>query len=279
MSVSSRDWITTARALANAVDHEVRERYAHWDAPLPGVGRSVNRVSEARFERVFAEHAEDVVFVHAGLGAVSRAFDRDPYAFLRDTLDDAFESVLVPGFTPSFRRSGIYHKLFSTPEYGAFARQFLADADRRTDDPIHSILVRGSYRFDDCDQRDTFGPDGCWARLDDENVLYCNVGTPWIVSTQHHFIEHDADVPYNHPQDHEGVIYYDEERFEKIEQRNYMYDIPARRNARGIERRLRNEGAIEVYDLDGLEIRFFRARRLRECLARAIERDPCFLVA
>lgn len=275
---SDRSPLVSAQVYANAANTKIRSRLAQWDS-VPGIGRTVRRVSEARFERTIAEYGDDTVFVHAGLGAIKRAFDRDPYSYLRDTLSDEFESVLVPGFTPSFRDTGVYHKLFSRPEYGAFARQFLTDAEYRTDDAIHSILVKGPYRFEGCRHDDSFGPEGCWAHLDAENVLYCNVGTPWIVSTQHHFIEHQMDVPYNQATTHDGVIYYDEQNYDQHTQRNYTYELPARRSAPKIFRELRNEGIIDHYNLSGLKLNFFRARELREAIEPKIDDDPYYLIA
>lgn len=270
--------ILTARAFANIADYELRSWYAQWDTSIPGLGRTVRRVSEARFERILDDYAADVVFVHAGLGAVKRAFDRNPYEYLRNVLVDRFGSVLTSGFTPSFRKSGIYHKEHSRPEYGAFARQFLADADYRTNDAIHSILVKGDYRFEDSIHHDTFGPGGCWAQLDAENVLYCNVGTPWIVATQHHFIEHERDVPYNRPVDYDGVICDSNGEAESWTQRNYEYDIPAKRNARKIHTRLRRHGTLDHFELDGLRMNFFRAGDLRRALEPEIENDPYYLI-
>ena len=276
---SDRSPLVVAQVYANAAQTKLRANLAQQEYALPGVGRTIQRVSETRFEAIFDRYDDDVVFVHAGLSAVKSAFNRNPYTYLRDTLLDSFDSVLVPGFTPSFRQTGVYHKQYSKPEYGAFARQFLSDATYRTDDAIHSILVAGEYRFDGCVHSDTFGSNGCWAQLDTDNVLYCNVGTPWIVSTQHHLIEHRADVPYNHTVSHDGVIYYDDKAYSPLTQQNYRYDMPARRSAPKILRDMRNEGVIDHYDLDGLKLNFFRARDLRERLVPKLKADPYYLIA
>lgn len=270
--------VTRAQVFANIARHELMSRYDQWDTALPGIGRTIGRVSEARFEGTFDDYSDDVIFVHAGLGAVKRAFSRDPYAYLRDVLLEHFESVLVPGFTPSFRSSGVYHKAYSRPEYGAFARQFLTDAEYRTDDAIHSILVHGPYRFNSANHRVTFGGEGCFAQLDEDNVLYCNVGTPWIVSTQHHFIEHAMDVPYNTVVDHEGVIYHTPTEFESCKQQSYTYQFPARRAAAKIQSDLRDAGILTHVEMSGLTMNFFRAGELRRALEPKIRRDPYYLI-
>lgn len=263
---------TRARIYANAAKHYLLEEYRTWDvSPVP-----------AEFlDEVLSNYADDVVFVHAGLSDVKAAFGGNPYELLFGKLSDHFESILAPGFTPSFRRSGIYHKIYSRPEWGGtFSRLFLQDSDYRTNDAVHSILVKGDYRFENCNHQDSFGSDGCWGKLDEEDVLIANIGTDWLLSTQHHYIERYYDVPYNAPKDHEGHIYYGEETHERITQTNYTYDFRAlRRNHLKIQRMMAEKGLLDVYDLGGLQVLFFRARDLRLALGEELVDDPYYMVA
>lgn len=242
--------------------------------------RAISPASADRFERLISNFDDhDTVFVHAGLSDIRQAFQRDPYEFLLQTLEANFGNILVPGFTPSFRDSGIYHKEHSRPEFGTFARLFLDDADYRTDDPIHSILVNGDYRFDDCDHHDSFSESGCWAQLDRDDVLILNVGTDWMVSTQHHFLERHFDVPYVRSAAHDGIIFDGSGDHEQITQTNYEYTMPVKRNAMGIEQHLTETGALTKHTLGGLNVMGTSARDLRESLAPAVERDPYFMIA
>lgn len=259
-----------ARVYGNAAVHHLLER--HSDRTVSSIDASV----VAEFLAGFDDH--DTVFVHVGLSDVKRAIGRDPYAFLLDLLDEHFETVLAPGFTPSFRSSGVYHKRRSRPEFGTFSRLFLDDADYRTDDPIHSILVRGPYRFDGCDHHDTFGPGGCWAQLDRDDVLILDIGTDWIVSTQHHYIEHRAGVPYLETATYEGTIYYDDTDFSAVSQRSYAYDMPLKRNALGVQRHLERHGVLRHDRPGGLLLMGYTAGDLRRALVPATDKDPYFLV-
>jgi len=242
--------------------------------------RAVGPVAQAKLDDLFERYARDAdeVFVHAGLSDVESAFGGDPYRFLLDRLREHFESVLVPGFTLSFTRSGVFHERYSRPEFGTFARLFLDDADYRTDDAIHSILVSGPYRFPDCDHADSFGEDGCWAKLDREDVLYVNVGTDWLTSTQFHYLEQRYDVPYVDVVPYEGVVYYDDATFERVTQVNHADAMLREFNRPKLERVLRDRGVLDAYDLNGLQVRFFGAGALRRALAPELGRDPYFLV-
>jgi len=229
---------------------------------------------------IVQKHSKDkTVFVHVGLSDIKSIFHCNPYELLLDVLEEHFESILAPGFTPSFRKTGIYHKSYSKPEYGAFAKLFLEDADYRTDDALHSILVKGDYRFDDCEHHDSFSRQGCWAKLDQDNVLIMDIGLPWYLTTQHHFIEHYYDVPYNLEKKYEGRIYYDDFKNAQIVQKSYSYDYSkTKRNFIKLESYLKSVGALEKHDINGLKIFLFRARDVRKALEPKIKKDKYYLV-
>lgn len=221
----------------------------------------------------------NTAYVHVGLRAVKQAFGaEDPYRYLIGSLQRAFGSVLAPGITTSFRISGIYHKLFSRPEHGAFTARFLNDCDDRTDDCIHSILIKGSYRFDGCDHTDSFGPESCFACLDRDDVLYVNIGTPLLVCTQLHYIENLCDAPYIEKRPYEGVLYTDETHFRRVRQLSFRYRRSVEWNRLKLERDLIRSSVLERHDLNGLIVRFFRARELREYVQARLERNPYYLV-
>jgi aminoglycoside N3'-acetyltransferase len=243
--------------------------------------KAVGPVAERTFDRIIDSYADaETVFVHAGLRDLKKAFDRNPYRFLMGRFDERFESVLNSGFTPAFRSvdGGVYHKEYSLPRFGVFSRLFLEDCDYRTDDPTNSILVRGPYRFADCNQTNTWAKDGCFGKLDRENVRYLSVGTNWIRSSQIHYIEAQLDVPYLETHSYEGVIYYDDDNYEEITHRSHEYTMPVTWNRSKIQDDLERVGVLDSYDLNGLRVFAFRARDTREVLAPKILADPYYLV-
>ncbi|SNZ12050.1 Aminoglycoside 3-N-acetyltransferase [Natronoarchaeum philippinense] len=235
--------------------------------------------SSELFESILSEYDEETVFVHAGLSDVRAAFGGDPYEFLLDRLDAEFESILTPGFTQSFRETGYFHRAETEPAVGAFSSLLFEDADYRTRDPLHSILVRGEYRFEDRTHRDTFAPAGCFGKLNDDGVRILNVGTPWLVSTQLHYVERVLDVPYTRTMEVEGTVEYADGDREEIVQRNYSKNKYVYYwNRLGIQRDLMTEGVLDVYDLNGLSVLSVRADDLLDTLEPKIEADPYYLV-
>jgi aminoglycoside N3'-acetyltransferase len=243
-------------------------------SPRPEVTKS----DPQRLYDVLDSYDDETVFTHVGLSAIRDAFDADPYHFLREVLDERFESVLAPGYTPQFRETGEYDKRNSEPAYGTWSKLFFQDAEYRTDDAIHSILVRGPYRFDDCDHHDTFAEDGCFGQLDRDDVLVLNVGTPWLFTTQHHYIERQFGVPYQSYPVHEGVIVDEGGNEEEIAQRNDTYCLYARRAARKIQRQAVAAGVVDEFEIGGVLVLLFRAGAYHDFVRRKLSEDPCYLV-
>ncbi len=230
-------------------------------------------------ETVLAQYPDtEVVFVHIGLSDIKTALQRNPYDAIIEKLDAEFESILAPGFTRSFREMGVFDVDETAPELGAFSSLFFEDATYRTPDPLHSILVDGSYRFDGCEFRDTFSPEGCYGQLSADNVLCLNIGTPWLISTQLHYIERVCDVPYAETTEIEGELTANGTT-ERITQRNYtknnyLYFW----DRRGLRDDMVSAGVMDHHVLNGLNVMGMRAGEMEAFLTEQIEDDPYYLV-
>jgi aminoglycoside N3'-acetyltransferase len=241
---------------------------------------SAGPVDERELTTIIDRYSDDTAFVHIGLSDINAAVEGNPFEFVLQALDSRFDSIMTPGFTPSFRKDdgSVYHKQFSTPRFGTFSKLFQSVAEYRTDDATNSILVRGPYRFDDCDHHDSWGRAGCFGALDRDNVRYLNIGTDWLTASQLHYIECYFDVPYVQTTEYDGVIYYDETTYEPITQRSHEYRSPVTWNRAKISDDLVNEGVVDRYNCNGLRLFAFNAREMREALAPKIAADPYYLV-
>jgi len=241
----------------------------------------VGPVPSSVFETILDQYPEkDVVYLHVGLSDIKTAFETNPYEFILEQLDRRFGSLVVPGFTKSFRETGVFNVEESEPELGAFSHLFFEnDSDYRTPDPLHSLQVKGEYRFDGCDFRDTFGSEGCYAQLEADDVLCLNVGTPWLVSTQLHYLEQELDLPYVDTVDIDGHITYADGHTEAISQTNYAKNNYVYFwNRLGIRDDMVTTDRMNHFDLNGLNVMAFTMGDLRELVEQETRTDPYYLV-
>ncbi len=228
---------------------------------------------------------QKTVFVHIGLGQIKAAFKVSPYEFIIEALNKRFKNIITPGFTPSFRKSGVYHKKYSLPEYGYFSRSFMKDANYRTDDPVYSLLVKGNYRFGiEHYIEDSLGLKGPFNQLDRDNVLCINIGTKWLVSSHLHFIEYNSMVPYIEKQIYEGIIYYDEHNHDRISTINYVNKHWFNKyatimwNRFKISRDLYKYGVMDYYNINGVKVYAFKVGDMKKVLEAKINKNPYYLI-
>ena len=231
------------------------------------------------FDTVFEKYEDSVLFVHAGLSKIRSSFScQNPYSYLIGKLGNHFKTILAPGFTPSFRKSGIYHKNFSLPEYGAFSRLFLTDANYRTNDAIHSICCKGVFDFSNCNHQDSFGRESCFYELVRQNVLFANIGTNDFVCTLLHCIERICAVPYVADDFVKGEVYVDNENHKTVTQWNYAPRIKYVWDRKKIVHDLKRENIIRDFSKGGLLLYFFHAKDLFDFISAKVSRNPYYLL-
>lgn len=223
---------------------------------------------------------ENEIFIHCGLKKITENIEcENAYEYLIKSLSNNFESIIVPAYTPQYRELKNYDILKSKPVYGAFSKLFKKDMDYRTDDAIHSLFVKGKKRFYNENHRDSFGKNSCFERLDKENILYCNIGTNELISTQLHYIEKINKVPYILDDEIPGTFVDIKGYKHKIIQKNYKKNRKLYTwNRKKIEKLLEKNNLIDVYYIGTLKISFFRAQELRKVLEKKLNKDIYYLI-
>ena len=230
----------------------------------------------------YNEH--NTVFVHIGLRPIKSAYQTEPYSFIFEALTKRFNNIIAPGFTPSFRKTGLYHKKYSIPEFGKFSGLFLNDATYRTDDPIYSLLVYGDYKFDNLYAKETFGHGSCFDQLAKENILCINIGTKWAVSSQIHYSEYKNNLPYISAVEYDGILYRNETQYEKIKTVNYTNNhwfnkyVTVMWNRHKILNHMHKKGVLDYYNLNGVKVFAFKLGDLGRLLDEKLSKNPYYLL-
>lgn len=233
------------------------------------------RLPESALRDALDAFDADVVVAYAGLSDVAAAFGGDPYERLRDALFAQFDAVLTPGFTFSFRETGLVDLDSAPPEVGRFGRRFLADADFRTADPVFSLLGAGRFEFDADGTDCSYASGGYWTELHDRDALYLNVGTDRFRCSAFHVAELRHDVPYVSVVEDRGVV-----RQDGIA-RPVVHRAPADDHYRRFARRkvLADLGdALVDRSVGGVRVQGCRASHVDALLDDRLASDPYYLV-
>lgn len=215
--------------------------------------------------------------VYAGLSSFRAespcgAVDLIQYAF-RNT-----ENWFIPGFTPSFRRTGVYSVVHSRPEVGAFSKNVFKLSLKRTLDPIHSLFImNGDLPYADT-MGDTFDPDGIYKSFTTQDACIVNIGTPEIVSTNLHYSERFAGLPYLERENHHGVVILPNGKEKEINHTSFKYKNRISWNRKKIERLLVKNNCMNVGLWNGALCRVIDGEASMSCLHSALTKDPYFMV-
>lgn len=193
-------------------------------------------------------------------------------------------ALLVPAFTYSFTKSGVYHRLFSRSETGRFSEEVRQHFARyRTMDPLFSVMdVKGWLEAQTDLQWDrAFGPSTVWEAQEEHDALIVNIGIESMVATQVHHIECTHDVSYRFNKMERGVAFSDTCSHEHVEYTFFARYLKQNRllNWPKIESYLDGEGVFHATSDSGTKLAWLSAREMAEACSRALQNDHYFLVS
>ncbi len=228
-----------------------------------------------------------IIVIHARLKNIKNNLDLSYESSARLILEWFYnfyrpKTVLVPSFTYSFTRSGIFHRVFSRSEVGRFSEEIRKlYGQHRTLDPIFSFVDTNKY----LDQYNlnyctAFDEGGIFDFLDKEDCIIVNIDLDQITQTQIHYIEKINRVDYRYDKLFEGVVYSDQHHWKSIKYRYFVRDLKLnpRMDYKKRERYLIERGALNVFSRNGLVISWISARKLNEVISQALASDPYFLI-
>lgn len=192
-------------------------------------------------------------------------------------------AVLVPTFTYSFNRSGIYHRDYSRSEAGRFSEEVrIARASFRTLDPVFSVVDTKCWLEEQTGlQFDSAFEPGClWERLLRDDAVILNIGINTLVATQVHYLERCIGVPYRSRVVREGVIYLDKAAHECVTYDFYARDLKQNRllDWPKIEAILLASKRLISLQKMGVKLSWIGVRDFHEVLEPMVSSDPYYLL-
>jgi len=249
--------------------------------------REINSLSQRKepefseLNNVLSAYANKNCYLFVGIRQLQtiRGVD-DPVKDLVDMLGSHFENVITPAFTFSFKKSGVFHAQFSRPDsIGAFARQFQPYADFRSFDPIHSFWVKGTLDPNQFELRETFSDQGFMAQLNRGDTVVVNIGTNEMRTTNFHQLEQHFNAPYRKEVAYDGIMYFDEQRFEKISQLTTENPADLLVDREKIELDLIRAGLLKRFLFGQLYVRIWNASDFFSFVGERLKANPYYLVS
>lgn len=191
------------------------------------------------------------------------------------------KTILIPTFTYSFTKTGVYHKQFSKSEVGRFSEEARKATTNRTNDPIFNVVDIKSYLSGiDFDYTEAFGERSLFHYLNEEDCIVINIGLDELISTQLHYIERINNVPYRYNKTFHGVIYFNENEWESLQYKYFVRDLGknVKWNRKKIKDYLVKQDALFFRTVNGVEVNWISAKTMNYLISKKLNEDNYFLL-
>lgn len=225
-----------------------------------------------------------ILFLHVKLREIAEKAGRTDYLEIAREIVDGLRStyspraILVPTFTYTFTKSGIYHHQNSCSEVGRFSEEFRLNFGKfRSPDPVFSVADDSDLlqSWSDVNYSTAFGPGCLWEKLTQENYIQVNLGLGEFISTQLHYIEKLANVPYRYDKAFQGKVCFSGDEFSPINYDYYVRDLDrdTHWDRSKILQTLVEAGAAHCSEFQGIEANWVESQSMTDILLELLALD------
>jgi len=227
-----------------------------------------------------------IIYLHVSLKEL-KYLTKKSYELLTEEIIDKLQeifhpsAIVVPTFTPSFIKSGIYSLKYSRSEVGIFSEIFRSFADYRTMNPIHnfSIISDNLFPFDSLDYTDTYSKNGFYAYTMNMDSYTININTQYTVASILHYIENKFTNKYRLKKEYYyGKILNEADEPFEVNVRHQMNNRKYLWNREKIDRILIREGVLVKKKYRNIGISVFNNCQLCNILGLKIQKNKFYLV-
>jgi len=205
---------------------------------------------------------------------------------LIDVLHELFhpETIIVPTFTYSFTKSGVYHRKYSHSEVGRFSEEVRENfANYRSPDPIFSVVETSnllSNHESEIDYTVAFGKSSLNEFLIKNDCYIINIGINDLTLSILHHIEKLADVHYRYMKLFYGICYNDEDTYESISYRYFVRDLDLnpKWDRQKLEHDLLQDCSMQLYNAGQLKYSALSSQELIDYVLPKLQSDQNYLL-
>jgi aminoglycoside 3-N-acetyltransferase len=230
-----------------------------------------------------------IIIIHARIKTIKDNYDLadESYGEITKTIIDYLtkkfnpETIIIPAYTFSYTKTGVYHKLFSKSEVGRFSEEARKIGYYRTPDPIFSFIDTKSY-FEDhkVNHKIAFGKGSIFEYFHNKDAVVLNIGLDKFIATQRHYAEYWYNVEYRFNKYFRGTVYNDETNFEDI---NYEYyvrhlDRPTDGNLPKITKELISDNVLQVYKSNNVNLFWLTCQSYMDFFKSKMKSDINYMI-
>ena len=209
-----------------------------------------------------------IIIIHSALKPLLKAFDYEKsYLELTNIIIDLFykycspKTLLIPSYSYSFTKSGVYHQHFTKSESGRFSEEVRKNLQFfKTPNPVFSYLDSEGLlkNVKTIDHLDAFNKKSVFGYLHHKDVVLVNMALEIFLATPIHYIEQCFDVEYRYNKLFSGIMYYDEKRYEKIDFKYQVrrLDFDTEWNRIKMKKDLIDNNLMKISNFNGIEFRW-----------------------
>jgi aminoglycoside 3-N-acetyltransferase len=192
--------------------------------------------------------------------------------------------ILVPSFTYSFTKTGIYDRANTPGEVGRFGEEvrLAFPLTQRTMNPVFSFIdcfdtVPDKMRIESA----AFDDGSIWAWLTEVSHLCLNINVPALFGTYLHYLEARQQVPYRYSKTFKGRVSADGSGWTEMSYEYYVRDLDRdtlwRREK--IASFLKSHDVLHDHPRGNILLRWFDSTHVAPVLEAALRKDPEFFVS
>lgn len=227
----------------------------------------------------------EVLFLHVRLKGISDLPYNESAKQILKYLEEFYKpkTILVPTFTYSFTKTGIYNRKNTCSEVGRFGEEVRAlyDYSYRTMNPVFNVVdIKKHFKLNNFDNATAFGENSMLDFLDDFGYIIINLNLPELINTHLHYLEYLEKVDYRFQKIFPGKVSSDGINFETIKYKYYVrkLDIDTRWRRAKIKDFLNKENVLNNHDYQNIVCNWLDTRLLTDVMRNKLQKDKYFLI-
>ena len=228
----------------------------------------------------------EILFLHVRLKGLD---DNISYAALSNEIIEVLtelynpKTILVPTFTYSYTKQGVYNKVTSPAEVGRFSEEIRNSYDPtfRTNNPVFNVIDTKNYLKNyPLKEESAFGEDSLMHLLHKRGHVVVNINVAEFISTYLHFLEFNYKVPYRYIKNFPGEVIFSENESKQIDYKYYVRDLDKDTawNREKIKMTLLEEGGLSFFDFENFDVMWSHSKEIEKILGPKLEADGNFLL-